>query len=120
MGPGGNESPAGVMTSPALLSASSICFFVRPNGAAGNELVGPFSLFPLFSFALLFPLLLSDGFEEAVAVGHDSLKFPRDFSCLRTAKLSSGNLPARHLTRCLISIATVCIASGMVCWTLLN
>ena len=54
MGPGGNESPAGVMTSPALLSASSICFFVRPNGAGGNELVGPFSLFPLFLLLCFF------------------------------------------------------------------
>ena len=80
MGPGRNESPAGVTTSPALLSASSICFFVRPNGAGGNELVGPFSFFPLFCFALLFPLLLSDGFEEAFVVGHDSLNLPRDFS----------------------------------------
>lgn len=57
IGPGQKESPAGAVTSLALLSASSIYFLVSPNGAGSNDVAFPFSLFLPFAFPLLFPLL---------------------------------------------------------------
>ena len=84
-----------------LLSASSICSFVKTNGAYGND---PDLWSSLWIFWCRFAFAMS-GWRNLF----------KAFSCIITTEEFSEAFPAKHLYRCLCCTAIVCIASGILC-----